>query len=75
MREKGTGSGAQERGEENAKPELQGKDPKTKNALGKLSGQAFIILLSNWLSEQFHVAFVPDELKCSPGVQSQDRQD
>lgn len=33
-----TGSRAKERGEENAKPELQGKDPENKNTLGKLSG-------------------------------------
>lgn len=69
MREKGTGSRARERAE-NVKP-----DPKNKNTLGKLSGRAFIILLSNWISEQFPVAFVPDELKRSPSTQAQDRQD
>lgn len=62
-------------GEENAKPELQGKDPENKNALGKLSEQAFIILLSNWISEQCQVAFVPSELQCRLDVQLQDRQD
>lgn len=74
MREKGTVSRAQERAE-NAEPELQGKDPDNKNAVEKLSGQAFTLLLSNWISEQFHVVFVPDGLKRSPGAQLQDGQD
>lgn len=76
MTGKSAGSRVQEWGEENAKPELQGKDPKNKNVLGKLSGKAFIILLFswNWISEQFHV-FVPDELEHSPSAQSQDKQD
>lgn len=75
MTGKSAGSRVQEWGEENAKPELQGKDPENKNVLGKLLGKAFIILLFNWMSEQFHVVFVPDELEHSPSAQSQDRQD
>lgn len=73
MTGKGAGSRVQKWGEENAKPELQGKDPKNKNVQGKLSGKAFIILLFNWFSEQFHVVFVPDGLEHSPSSQSQDR--
>lgn len=77
MTGKGAGSRVQEWREENAKPELQGKDPENKNVLGKLSGKAFIILLFNWnwISEHFHVVFVPDELEHSPSAQLQDRQD
>ena len=75
MREEGAGSRAPERGGKNVKSELQGKDPENRNALGKLSGQACITLLSNWISEQFHVAFVPKELQHSPSAQSQDGQD
>lgn len=67
MRGKGLASGLR-KGQENAKPDLQGKDPKTKNALEKLSGQAFIRVLSDWISEQFQVAFVLSELQCSLGM-------
>lgn len=75
MTGKGAGSRVQEWVEENAKPELLGKDPKNKNVLGKVSGKAFIMLLFNWISEQFHVVFVPNELECNPSAQPQGRQD
>lgn len=71
MTGKGAGSRVQEWGEENAKPELLGKDPKNKNVLGKVSGKAFIMLLFNWISEEFHVVFVPNELECNPSAQLQ----